>query len=200
MKTLAKTIILFTILSMPVLSQTYMAAPDPPQALSWGDEKFSEKEEQEYLNKLSAEVKKELLEVKKLDEKKYYSLLRRTSFLSLPSIYSISGSGISVIGDEDDSNSLRKQISEMEIKSEALGIKYQHADQSDRQKLADQLKTTLSKVFDLRETQRKEEIVKLEKKLSELKESIKIRNDNKQQIVDERFKTLTGKGKYLKWD
>jgi len=200
MKTLTKIVLLFTFMGIPVLSQTYLAPPDPPKIISWSGDKLSEKEEQEYLDKLSPEVKKLLLEVKKLDEKKYYSMLSRTSFLSLPSIYSRSNGTISLLSDDENGNNLRKQITELEIKSEALGVKYQHADSAEKQKLADQLKTTLSKAFDLRESQRKEEVEKLERKLAELKESLKIRNDNKQQIVDERFRTLIGKGKYLKWD
>lgn len=200
MKTLTKIIMLFALLAIPVLAQTYVEAPDPPRILSWGDEKLSEKEEQEYLSRLSEDVKKDLLEVKKIDEKKYYSLLRRTSYMSLPSIYSRSNGTISLLSNDEDGYNIRKKITDLEIKSEAIGIKYQHADQAGKQKLAEQLRNTLSTAFDLRESQRKEEIVRLEKKLAELKESIKIRNDNKQQIIDERFRTLTGKGKYLKWD
>lgn len=201
MKTLFKIVMSLLLISLPNFAQVVVAEPDAPPAIFWGNEKLTEKEEKEYLSKISNEqLKRELMEIKKLDEKKYFSLLRRTSLMSLPSIYSIGGNSEFMISGEREVSELRNKISELELYSEVLGVKYQEADQADKQKLASQLKSTLSDVFDLRESQRKEEVAKLEKKLSELKESIQIRSNNKEQIVDERFRTLTGKGKYLKWD
>lgn len=201
MKTIIKSLMIFTLLGMFAQAQVYVQEPDAPSALTWGSQDLSEKQEQEYLAKIKNEqIKRELQQIKNLNEKKYYSLLRKTSFMSLPSIYSIGGSGISVLGHDDGESKLRQEIAELELYTEILGVKYQEASGEDKQKLAEQLKENLSQVFDLRENQRKEEIEKLEKKLAELKESIKIRKDNKQQIVDERFRTLTGKSKYLKWD
>ncbi len=201
MKALLKIILLLTFTGSLLFSQVVISEPEAPSILSWGGDKLTEKQEQEYLNKIdNAQLKKELLQIKKLDEKRYFSLLRKSSFMSFPSLYSVGGTGVSILSDNNNEDNLRRKITELEIYSEAIGIKYQHADQSDKQKLASQLKDTLGEVFDLRETQRKEEVENLEKKLAELKESIQIRSNNKQQIVDERFRTLTGKSKYLKWD
>ncbi|WKZ69660.1 MAG: hypothetical protein QY331_00155 [Melioribacteraceae bacterium] len=202
MKTIIQTILLLTFVSTMLFSQVIVPEPGAPDIYRvWGNEKLSEKEEQEYLSKITnAQLKQELQQIKKLDEKRYYSILRRTSYFSLPSIYSIEGSGVSIVGEQHGSDNLRKRITELEMYSEVLSTKYLHADQSDKQKLSSQLKTTLSEAFDLRESQRKEEVEKLENKLAELKESIHIRKQNKEQIVEERFRTLTGKGKYLKWD
>ncbi len=201
MKSIIKLMMLLVFFGVNIFAQVYVQEPDAPRAFVWGGEKMTEKEEQQYLEKITnPQIKKELQEIKKLDERKYYSLLRETSFLSLPSLYSVGTGEVSIVGGEREENDLRKQITELEIYSEVLGVKYKNAGQADKQKLADQLKDTLGKIFDLRENQRKEEVEKLEKKLTELKESIKIRKDNKQQIVEDRFRTLTGKGKYLKWD
>lgn len=202
MKTIIQTILLLTFVSTMLFSQVIVPEPGAPDIYRvWGNEKLTEKEEQEYLSKITnAQLKQELQQIKKLDEKRYYSILRRTSYFSLPSIYSIDGSGVSIVGEQHGSDNLRKRITELEMYSEVLSTKYLHADLSDKQKLSSQLKTTLSEAFDLRESQRKEEVEKLEKKLAELKESIQIRKQNKEQIVEERFRTLTGKGKYLKWD
>ncbi len=201
MKTVIKSLMIFTLLGMFAQAQVYVQEPDPPPALAWGSQDLSEQQEQEYLAKIKNEqLKRELQQIKNLNEKKYFSLLRKTSFMSFPSIYSIGGSGLSVVGHDDDESKLRQEIAELELYTEVLGVKYQEASGENKQKLAEQLRENLSRVFDMRENQRKEEIEKLEKKLAELKESIKIRKDNKQQIVDERFRTLTGKSKYLKWD
>lgn len=202
MKTIIQTILLLTFASTMIFSQVVVPEPDAPDIYRiWGNEKLSEKEEQEYLSRITnAQLKQELQQIKKLDEKRYYSILRRTSYFSLPSIYAIEGSGVSIVGEEHGSDNLRKKITELEMYSEVLSTKYLHADQADKQKLSSQLKTTLSEAFDLRESQRKEEVEKLENKLADLKESIQIRKQNKEQIVEERFRTLTGKGKYLKWD
>lgn len=201
MKTILKITLLLLLFTLPSIAQIEVPEPPTPTAFYLGNEKLTEKEEQEYLSKISNEqLKKELKEIKKLDEKKYFSLLRRTSFMSLPSIYSIGGNSEFMISGEREVSELRNKISELELYSEVLGVKYQEADQANKQKLSSQLKTTLSEAFDLRESQRKEEVEKLEKKLAELKESIQIRKQNKEQIVEERIRTLTGKGKYLKWD
>ena len=201
MNALPKVILTLLLIILTSNAQVVISKPDTPPSLYWHGDQLTEKQEQEYLDKISnQQLKKELLEIKKLDEKKYYRLLSKASFMTLPSIYSLSESSEYQIISETEVSELRNKISELELYSEVLGTKYQNANQTDKQKIADQLKSTLSQAFDLRESQRKEEIDKLEKKLSELKESIQVRKDNKQQIVDERFRALTGKGKYLKWD
>ena len=210
MKNLIKIVVLLGFTASLTYGQPVFTAPDPPEAIGinelqegiWGvaSSKMSQEDEEKYLEKLSAEIKKQLLEIKQLDEKKYYSLLRKSS--SLRGFYSISDfSGVSIINENKEQNQLRKKIREMEIASEALGIKHQHAkSQDDKNKIESQLQTTLSQIFDLRETQRMEEVEKLEQKLAELKESMNLRNSNKQAIIEERLRTLIGKDRYLRWD
>ena len=201
MKTLIKTSLLLALMTLPNLAQITISKPDAPPVLYRSYENLSEKEEQAYLEKIkNPQIKKELMEIKKIDEKKYFRLLQKTSYMSFPSIYSVGSDSELMFSSEREVDELRSKISELEIYSEVLGVKYSNANQSDKEKISTQLKNTLSEVFDLREKQRKEEVDKLEKKLAELKESVQIRNNNKQQIIDERFRTLTGKGKYLKWD
>ena len=51
----------------------------------------------------------------------------------------------------------------------------------------------------MREAQKQEEVKQLEKRLQDLKESLQMRKQNKEEIVNRRIQELLGNSKYLRW-
>lgn len=65
--------------------------------------------------------------------------------------------------------------------------------------LKNELRNNLEQLFELREKEREREVVKLEEKLSALRENLRLRKRNKKLIVDNRLKQLTGEASTLEW-
>ena len=161
---------------------------------------MSKEEEQKILKKLSPEMKNKLEEIKKLSKEKYYQLLRQNSF---GGVYAISeDSPVAVVGglfgNSERSEQYKKQ-KELEVNIELLALKYKNANASEQGKIKNDLATTLSDLFEIRESQKQEEVKSLEKRLQELKESLQMRKENKTEIVNRRIQELLGNSKYLRW-
>lgn len=159
---------------------------------------MSEESEKEALEKLSPELRAKLQSIKKYDENKYYRLLNETRFKGI--IYTVPD----FFGKKDDSElkairEREEKITELEIWTEALGIEYQNATQTEKARIKGELNTKLSALFDLKETEKKDEVRKLEIKLSELRKSLDIRSKNKQEIIERRIQELTEEDDYLEW-
>jgi len=151
----------------------------------------SEQEEKDRLSKLSEKLRKELEQVKKLNKYKYNEMLQNMYFRGLD---------LPVFSELDKRNRERaKKIMELELETEALGVKYQNDKTAEKQKIREELRTKLSELFELRETERKEEFESLEKRLNELRESLSERRKNKEEIVKNRLNELTGEEKHLRW-
>ncbi|MCF8262544.1 MAG: hypothetical protein K9J12_17340 [Melioribacteraceae bacterium] len=174
--------------------------PDPPEAERIaGYEAFfggplSEEEEKEFLDRVSPQLKNDLLRIKKEDEKKYNSLIRRHRYES------ITLNLRSRFETQESATNNSKKMSELELYSDILGYKYQKASAGDKPKIKTDLMNTLTQLFEMREAEKESEVKALEKKLTDLREKLKLRQENKNEIVERRFQELVGQNKYLRWD
>jgi len=80
-----------------------------------------------------------------------------------------------------------------------LSFRYKYADDNEKPKIINDLKSKLNQLFDMKEKARNLEVGMLEKELAQLKESLKVRKNNKSEIINRRLNELIGKGDYLDW-
>lgn len=186
-KYLLNTIIIIILLSSVIISQEKEVPPVPEIP---GFE-VSEQQEKESLSKLNERLRKQLEDVKRLNKFKYNEMLHNLYFRSMD---------FPVFSENDKKSRERsKKIMELEIDTEALGVKYQSEKGGDKQKIKDELRVKLNDLFELRESERKEEFESLEKRLNELRESLSERRKNKDEIVKNRMRELTGEEKHMRW-
>ena len=160
------------------------------------DENFSEQDEQEILKHLSPELKNELLKVKEVDQERYKELLYECSSGS----YVYEGYMGYMESLEKERYETENKVNELEVITESLRIRYEHAkNDNDKQKIINELKPNLNQLFDAKEKSRSLEVDMLEKELAQLKESLKVRKQNKNEIINRRLNELIGKGDYLDW-
>ena len=160
------------------------------------DENFSEQDEQEILKHLSPELKNELLKVKEVDQEGYKELLYECSSGS----YVYEGYMGYMESFEKERYETENKVNELEVITESLRIRYEHAkNDNDKQKIINELKPNLNQLFDAKENLRSLEVDMLEKELAQLKESLKVRKQNKNEIINRRLNELIGKGDYLDW-
>ena len=160
------------------------------------DENFSKQDEQEILKHLSPELKNELLKVKEVDQEGYKELLYECSSGS----YVYEGYMGYMESFEKERYETENKVNELEVITESLRIRYEHAkNDNDKQKIINELKPNLNQLFDAKEKSRSLEVDMLEKELAQLKESLKVRKQNKNEIINRRLNELIGKGDYLDW-
>ena len=181
------------------VAQDYVTEPKviqikPPKAPKIiGPSKLDEQDEKELLDKLSPELKAELLKVKEYDQQKFEELLRETSYGRFEFYTDF------MEPKEKERMENERKIEEMEVKTEALGIRYEYASSTEKQKIVSELKAVLNKLFDMKEKARSLEVEMLERELTQLKESLKVRKQSKDEIINRRLNELIGKGDYLDW-
>lgn len=178
------------------LGETESLYKELAQAYTVQGKEMSKEEEKKILNSLSAEFKSKLEEIKKLNKNKYYQLLREI-FYSAP--YIVAGLSAEEAGAKEEFTQQKKE-QELEIEMELLTLKCKNTDKAEQQKLKFDLQGVLNKLFDIRESQKQDEVKRLEKRLQELKESLQVRKQKKDEIVQRRIQELLGDSKYLKWD
>ena len=167
---------------------------------------MTKEEEERYLKNLSPEMKAKLEEVKKLNKNKYYQLLRETSYLSAWGNYftpALSGTGKALTLYESahkERNEEMKKQKELEVDVELYALRYKNADNASQQKIKSDLQSALNQLFDIRESQKQDEVKQLRKRLQELQESLQARKQNKSEIVQRRIQELLGDSKYLRWE
>jgi len=152
-----------------------------------------EQDEKMILESLPPELKNELLKIKELDAERYQELLRETSY----SRYEVYVGYMESY--ERERYETEKQATELELFTEALGIRYEHANDNEKPKIINDLKSKLNQLFDIKEKARSLEVEFLEQELAQLKESLKVRKSNKSEIINRRLNELIGKGDYLDW-
>lgn len=167
----------------------------PPTAPSiTGYSRVKPQDEKEILSKLPPELKADLLKVKEVDKESYEELLEQTSYTGFD-MYA----GFMEASEKERFQTDRK-IEEMEVRTEALGIRYEHSSsENEKQKITTDLKSVLNQLFDMKEKSRSLEVEMLEKELKQLKESLKVRKQSKNEIINRRLNELIGKGDYLDW-
>ncbi len=159
---------------------------------------LSKQEEEKILKTLSPEMKAKLDEIKKLDKNKYYQLLRSRFPYGWGNFgddnKSVEVYGLAYSGEKE------KKEKELEIDVELLALKLKNGDSSSQQKIRTELSGKLSELFDIKETQKQNEVQRLEKRIQELKESLQARKQNKNEIIQRRIQELIGDARYLKWE
>jgi|GEM_PF-2780593 len=172
--------------------QDYDQEPKAPKI--YGYSEGNNHDEKELLSKLSPELKADLLKVKELDKERYEELLEQTSYNDFD-MYT----GFMEASEKERFQTERK-IEEMDVRSEALGIRYEYSSsESEKQKIVSDLKAVLNQLFDMKEKSRSLEVEMLEKELKKLKESLNVRKQSKNEIINRRLNELIGKGDYLDW-
>lgn len=152
--------------------------------------KISKKHEENILMTLPPETKSKMLEIKKLDEVKYYRLLDQFNFGNSPDLY------------KQRSSITKKNFNKeklLEIDVQLLALKYKNADTASKFKIKEDLTAMLSDLFDIREAKKREEIKRLENRLEKLNESLEAREINKDIIIERRIQELFGNSDYLEW-
>jgi hypothetical protein len=79
-----------------------------------------------------------------------------------------------------------------------LSQKYDKAQDVDKTKIKNEIKTKLNEIFDIKTKVMELRVKKLEERLKDLKDNISKRRENKETIVNQRLNQLT-KEKYLNW-
>ncbi|NOX16732.1 MAG: hypothetical protein GXO87_00405 [Chlorobi bacterium] len=164
--------------------------PPPPPQLDFRWE-LDKKTEAKYLKNINENLREQLEQIKEIDVNKYNNLLQQTYFKSLRFPFFDS--------DSKELNELDRKILEMDIHTEALAAKYSKANKSEKEKLENNLKEQLSKLFALKEKRKYKEVADLEKELEDLKKGLKLREKNKDKIIERRLLELLGEGDYLEW-
>ncbi len=100
--------------------------------------------------------------------------------------------------DKDEYTNSKKRIV-LEHKSQMIVFRYRKAEEEQKEGLKEQLRTVLNQLFDLREIDREMQVQRLEKKLQELRASLKNRKPNKNRIIEKRLEKLLGVDKDLQW-
>ncbi|MCU7495285.1 MAG: hypothetical protein HF314_09790 [Ignavibacteria bacterium] len=153
--------------------------------------KISQEQERKILDEMRPQMKEQMEKIKKLDKMKYTQLLMENQFRNFE---------VPFFGRKSKEGRERlKKITELDVQTEALGLEYQKADKQEKEKIRQELQGKLSELFELRESNRKEEVKELEDRLSELKNTLEERRKNKDKIIDKRLLDLTGEDETTEW-
>ena len=91
------------------------------------------------------------------------------------------------------------QIAKLEQQSQQLAKRYRKAEGQDKEELGDKLRGTLSEVFKLKVRMQAKQVERLEKQLERLREGLKKREHNREDMIQKRFGKLTGEEEDLPW-
>ncbi|MCH9028582.1 MAG: hypothetical protein IH819_02980 [Bacteroidetes bacterium] len=192
MKTIIMIIFICSFTASNLLAQADVYVPKVPMEFVSA---VGEQDEKEMLERLPPNLKNELLKVKELDPNKYKALLFEISY-NRYDVYNLMGYMESY---ERERYETEKQVRELELFTVTLGIRYGHANDNEKPKIINDLKSQLNQLFDMKEKARSLEVELLSKELAQLKESLKVRKSNKGEIINRRLNELIGKGDYLDW-
>lgn len=153
---------------------------------------FSSDTELLYKQQLNKELLEKLEQIKQKNQSKYQTLLKEAYFKNNRFPY----------WERRNKEQFERQqkILELEIQSESLALDYKDSKENKKQSIKKELQEVLNDLFELREKDRKEDVARLEKELQELKESLQIRANKKNEIIERRIEELLGENKYLEWD
>lgn len=149
-------------------------------------------DEKELLKNLREELKNELKVIKEVDKEKYFELLRESQFKNMRIPF--------MAKREKVMHEREMKIFESEIKAEALAVRYGKANQAQRNRIKDELRTALNNLFEEKEMRREDEVRELENELKELRKSLAVRQMNKNNIIERRIQDLLDEDEYLDWD
>ncbi|OGU57742.1 MAG: hypothetical protein A2V66_17320 [Ignavibacteria bacterium RBG_13_36_8] len=172
--------------------------PKPPRVIydepiiSHFDLEITKEREEAYLKNVDEKLKADLLKIKKADKEKYFKLLMEAGMHYGDLMYASER--------EKEMVQSSRKISNLEVETQIIAFKYNKAAASDKQKLRTELKNKLDDLFELREKDRKTQIIRLENELDELKASLEVRRKNKEAVINKRLQELLHEDKYLDWE
>ncbi len=183
--------VLILLLSGSVFAQEKTLPPPPPIAPPFPN-LFDKNSEHEYLQSLNNVLRKKLSTIKRFDNKTYQKLLQKTYFNTMD---------VPFFNEFDKVRmERRKEISTLEIETTSLALTYKNDANADKSKIKKELTKKLNELFTLKEQNKKQDVERLEKKLKDLKKSLSVRNDHKDEIIKRRFNQLIGEEEYLDWN
>jgi len=159
---------------------------------SWFEERW-EHNEQETLSKLPAGLREDLLKVKELDLEQYGDLLHDAAHTQYDRHFEY------MEAFEKEMYETEMLVQQLEMQTEALSIQFEHAKDNQKNGLISKLKTSLDKLFEMKEKERALNIEMLEKELTQLKESLSVRQQHKKEIINRRLNELIGRDDYFEW-
>ena len=195
-------IVTFVLLSQRVYSQQESRPAEPAEPVDVHIEipeidfhefrMMNSADEKELLKNLKEELKRELKAIKEVDKEKYFDFLRESQYKNMR---------IPFISKREKAMYEReRKIFESEVKAEALAAKYEKANQTQRNKIKEQLRSALNNLFEEKEKRREDEVKELENELKELRKSLAVRQKNKKNIIERRIQDLLDEDQYLDWD
>lgn len=186
-------------ISANLFAQEKVEAPEPPAAPNFNFDfqfedfgQLSDEEEKELLKNIKDELKKELKSIKNFNKNRYFDLLRESQFKNMEFPF--------MSKNDKEAREREKKIFELEVKTEAMASKYDAANNSEKEKIKNDLKKQLAELFEQKEIERKQEVARLEQELKELKQSLQVRMQNKKEIIDRRIQELLHEDKFLDWE
>jgi len=165
---------------------------DSQDSKSWFESEW-EHDEEESLSKLSADLRDDLLKVKKVDLEQYGELLHEAAHAQYDDHFRYM--------DEFEKERYETEIlvQHLELQTEALSIQFEHAKDNQKNGLISKLKTKLDELFEMKEKERALNVEMLEKELTQLKESLSVRQQHKKEIINRRLNELIGRDDYFEW-
>jgi len=191
--------VLFFVITQSLYGQGEPDKIEPPEAPAFDFNfdfqnfpKMSKEDEKKLLKNLKEELRRELKEIKVVNENKYFEFLRESQYKNMR---------IPFFAKREKAMQERERIIfEAEVKTEALAAKYEKAKSSEKNKIKSQLRDELKKLFEQKENRRKSEAESLQNELIELKKSLEARQKNKSQIIERRLQELLSEDEYLDWE
>lgn len=165
------------------------------QELNFVFQKFFEmkkEDEEKILKNLNKTLRKNLELIKKVNKEKYIDLLREAQFKNIKIPF--------ILKHEKQMQVRENKIFEAEVKVEALAAEHKNTNEKEQERIKQELKKELNKLFDLKEERRKQEVEELQNELSELKKTLEVRLRNKGKIIERRIQELLEENQYLDWD
>ena len=186
-------IIAAMVASVPV---KYLLAQDQSDesqdSKSWFEERW-EHNEQETLSKLSADLRADLLKVKEVDLEEYGELLHEAAHTQYEGHFRYAEES------EKEMYETEMLVEQLEMQTESLIIQFEYAKDSEKNGLISKLKTKLDELFEMKEKERALNVQMLEKELTQLKESLSVRQQHKKEIINRRLNELIGRDDYFEW-
>ncbi len=144
-----------------------------------------------YLQKVRPEQSERLIRLKDLRPQQYRTFLSR-AYREMRYMNEIK------VNNPDRYERLRGE-KQLESETQDLAAQYKRTnDDTEKEHIETEMLELLGRLFDMRQVNREEEIVRLEKRLAQLKEAQSERQSHKDEIVQRRLKELTG-DKGLVW-
>jgi len=161
----------------------------------------SRSEEEKYLNEIPKDLSKELLEIKNIQKKSYFRLLKETWNIDHYFTYAQHEYPFTLSSSELKSNLIKQELRK-NIEVKIITIKYDASKENKKLELRNKLKTKLNELFEIKGTMKNEEIIFFESKLKKLKVALKDRQKNKNEIVEKKVKEVLHEKDEdkLKWD